>query len=87
MKIGREEIDINENDLILDNGSIYQFENRYSGIGWNKYPMRLPKTLFKELLKINGIYTNEELKEKAQKRYSANFVTYWKFNIDVINNR
>lgn len=87
MKIGRNEYDINENDLILDNGACYQLVSREIGIGFNSCSPIISKVLFNKLLKNEAIYTNDDLKQQATKRYNQSGVNYWKFNIEKCNQR
>ena len=56
MKIGRYEFDINENDVIMDNGSCYQLITRKAGHGFEKTAPIISRTLFNKLLKEEKIY-------------------------------
>jgi len=85
MKIGRNEFDINENDVILDNGACYQLASRTITKGWSSYSPVIGKTQFNKLLKLGIVYTNDELKDEAVKRYKHSSVTFWKFDIEKLN--
>lgn len=85
MKFGRYEIDINDKDLILDNGACYQIITRDIGAGWNSYAPKISKKLFKELKSCGAVFTNDQLKDEASKKYKVQDVTYWKFNMDIAN--
>ena len=82
LKIGRNTFDVNENDLLLDNGSCFQLITKgiYRDNGY--YPPKLSKELAKKLKELDAIYTNEDLKLAAEEKYRATGVTYWKFNIE-----
>ena len=82
MIFGRYNIDINENDIILDNGSCIQLITRQEGYMWTK---RIPVATMEYLeeLKQKGlVYTNDELNLRAKKDYpNINKPKYWKFVI------
>lgn len=82
LKVGRDIIDIDNNDLILDNKACYQIITKEIGKGFNKYPARMSKKLFNDLKKLGLVFTNEELKQDAIKRYGISSITYWKFDIE-----
>ena len=85
MKIGRNEFDINEKDIILDNGLCYQLVTRKVFSGWHDYSPIVSKTLFNKLKKVGAIYTNYELEELACKKYKANGLRYWMFDMNKVN--
>lgn len=82
MVFGKYNFDINENDIILDDGKCIQLITRQEGYMWTK---RIPVATIEYLeeLKIKGeIYTNDELKKRAKKDYpNIENPIYWKFNI------
>ena len=81
IKIGRNIYDVNERDLLLDNGSCFQLVTRITGIGLDSQsPAKLSKKLVKDLKKSNVIYTNDDLKMAAESRYYSG-MTFWKFDI------
>lgn len=82
LKIGRRIIDIDENDLILDNGVCYQIVTKEIGTGFYKSSPVMSKKLFSELKKLEFIFTSDGLRLQAEKRYGHTGLTYWKFNID-----
>lgn len=49
LKVGRRIIDIDENDLILDNGACYQIVTKEIGTGFYKPSPVMSKKLFNEL--------------------------------------
>lgn len=81
LKIGRNIYDVNERDLLLDNGSCFQLITLSCGIGLDsQLPVKLSKKLVKDLKKSNAIYTNDDLKMAAEGRYYSG-MTFWKFDI------
>lgn len=81
LKVGRNILDISENDLILDNGACYQIvTKKVGGFNWH-YPI-MSKKLFNDLKNTGLIFTNDELRQAAIKRYGNIVETYWKFNIE-----
>ena len=82
LKVGRDMIDIDENDLILDNGACYQIVTKMTCSGWYQYPRIMSKKLFKDLKKLDLVFTNEELHQLAVSKYDSETLTFWKFHID-----
>jgi hypothetical protein len=84
MKIGRNEFEITDKDIILDNGACYQLITQTIRRGWSEtYPV-IAKTLFEKLKRAGAVYTNDELDQLAKsKKYSVG-CTYWKFNVDIL---
>ena len=68
LKVGRNILELDEKDLILDNGACYQIVTKKVG-GF-------------DLKKLELIFTSEELKQDAIKKYGTSVITYWKFNIE-----
>lgn len=81
LKVGRNIIELDEKDLILDNGACYQIVTKKAG-GFDWYYPIMSKKLFHDLKKLELIFTSEELKEDAIKKYGTSVITYWKFNIE-----
>lgn len=82
IKIGRKIYDVDERDLLLDNGSCFQLVTQFTGIRLDSWsPAQLSKKLVKDLKKSNAIYTNDDLKMAAEARYYPG-MTYWKFDIE-----
>lgn len=82
LKVGRKILDISENDLILDNGACYQIVTQRIGNGFDKVCPRMSKKLFNDLKNTELIFTSEELRQAAIKKYGTSVITYWKFNIE-----
>ncbi len=82
LKVGRNIFDIDENDLILDNGACYQIITKKIGFGFNKSTPIMSKKLFKDLKKCELIFTSEGLRQAAVKKYGNNVVAFWKFDIN-----
>lgn len=82
LKVGRNILDIDENDLILDNKACYQIVTKEVGCGFDKYYPIMSKKLFNDLKKCELIFTSEGLRQAALKRYGNMVQTYWKFNIE-----
>lgn len=81
LKVGRDIIELDEKDLILDNGACYQIVTKKVGrFNWH-YPI-MSKKLFHDLKKLELIFTSEGLKQNAIKKYGTSVMTYWKFNIE-----
>lgn len=72
---------LNEDDLILYNGACCQIVTRVIRDGWYKYPPIINNSLFEKLLKLNILYTNDELIKLAESRYVVECVLY-KVDID-----
>lgn len=68
LKVGRNIIELDEKDLILDNGACYQIVTKKVG-GFDWYYPIMSKKLFHDLRKLELIFTSEELKEEAIKKY------------------
>lgn len=82
IKVGRNILDINENDLILDNGVCYQIITKRIGFGFNESIPVMSKKLFSDLKKCELIFTSEGLRQAAIEKYGNHVVTFYKFNID-----
>ena len=87
MKINRYMKLIGKNDLILDNGAVYQIVTKeIRDNDWSLYSPQISKTLFKKLKKENLIYTNPELIELAAKKYIIKGCILYKFDIEAMIN-
>lgn len=84
LKVGRNVLDIDENDLILDNGACYQIITKKVGFGFNKSVPVMSKKLFNDLKKIELIFTSEGLRQAAIEKYGNHVMTFWKFNIKLM---
>lgn len=74
LKVGRDVIYVDKDDIILDNGACVQILTKRKFSGWHDYPMRMSKKLFKELLKYHYItFLNESIGARLK---------YYKFDID-----
>lgn len=82
LKIGRNVFDIDENDMILDNGACYQIITRKIVKGFDSYSPIMSKKLFSELKKCGLVFTNEGLTQLAKEKYKTSKVTLWKFNVE-----
>lgn len=85
LKVGRDTIELDDKDLILDNGACYQIVTKEIQKGYDKYhkcPPRMSKKLFHDLKKLGLVFTSEELRQSAIKRYGTHVITYWKFDIE-----
>lgn len=81
LKVGRDILDINEKDIILDNGACYQIITKEVGKLCETYSPIISKSLFSKLNKCGAVYTNEMLKKKAFERYHINSCTFWTFDM------
>lgn len=87
LKIGKRIFDIDENDLILDNGAVYQIVTKeIRDSDWSIYSPQISKTLFNKLKKENLIYTNQELIDIASKTYVVKGCILYKFDIKAMIN-
>ena len=82
LKVGRNILNIDENDLILDNGACYQIVTKEVGCGLNSYIPVMSKKLFNDLKRCELIFTSEGLKQDAINNYGISSLTYWKFNVE-----
>ncbi len=82
LKVGRNILDIDENDLILDDGACYQIITKRIGFGFNESIPVMSKKLFADLKKCELIFTSERLRQAAIEKYGNSVVAFWKFNID-----
>lgn len=81
LKIGKEIYNINENDIVMDNGSCIQVITKKKQDGWYSYPVKMSKKLFSDLKKVAYLYTNEELEKISAKKYAIP-VTLYKFDTE-----
>lgn len=81
LKVGRNILDINEKNIILDNGACYQIITKEVGKLCETYSPIISKSLFSKLNKCGAVYTNEMLKKKAFERYHINSCTFWAFDM------
>ena len=82
LKVGRDRIELDDTDLVLDNGACYQIVTKKIQKGCDEYTPRMSKKLFHDLKKLGLIFTNEELRQSAVKRYGTHVITYWKFDME-----
>lgn len=84
LKVGRNVFNIDQNDLILDNGSCYILVTQKVTKNDSSCSPTVSKKLFTELKKCGIIFTNEGLRKAAIKKYGNSVVTFWKFDIDLM---
>lgn len=82
LKVGKNVLDIDENDLILDNGSCYQIVTKRVGFGFNESIPVMSKKLVTDLKNCGLIFTSEGLRQAAVKKYGSSVMVFWKFNVD-----
>lgn len=84
IKVGRDLIWVDETDVILDNGSCIQIITQAKFNGWYTSPIKMSKTLFKQLKACAFIYTNNTININYNTKYytHSSYCTYYKFNID-----
>lgn len=82
LKIGREIYNINENDIVMDNGACIQVVTKKVRTLWEGHPLKMSKKLFNDLKKVNYLYTNDELNKIALEKYEGVSVTLYKFDIE-----
>lgn len=81
LKIGRSIYNIDENDIVMDNGACIQVITKMTGAAWREHPVIMSKKLFCDLKKVGFLYTNDELKDVAKKKY-RDMVTLYKFDLE-----
>ena len=81
LKVGRNIFDIDENDLILDNGACYMLVTQEIIKNYSSYSPTVSKKLFTDLKKCELIFTSEGLRQAAIKRYGNSVVTFWECTI------
>jgi hypothetical protein len=70
VKSGRNEFELTEEDVILDNGSCIQLVTRKVGIGWNQSNAIISKANWKKYLKTAGFEVVKVVKgEKKDLKY------------------
>lgn len=82
LKVGRDIIELDHKDLILDNGACYQIVTQNVRKGFDSHYPIISKKLFNDLKKLELIFTSEELRQDAINKYDSSVITYWKFNIE-----
>lgn len=82
LKVGRNVFDIDDNDLILDNGACYQIITKEIRKGFDRIIPKMSSKLFNDLKKCELIFTSEGLRQAAIKKYGNSVVTFWKFDVD-----
>lgn len=82
LKVGRNVFDIDNNDLILDNGACYQIITKEIRKGFDRITPKISSKLFNDLKKCELIFTSEGLRQIAIEKYENSAVTFWKFDVD-----
>lgn len=82
IKIGRRELNIDNDDTVFYNGACYQLTSQLVGHGFNKiYPI-LSKSLFNKLLKENKlVLISEKIAYQNDNGYVC-WYKYYKFNVN-----
>lgn len=81
LKVGRNVFDIDDNDLILDNGACYQIVTKEIRKGFDRITPKMSKKLFNDLKKCELIFTSEGLRQTAIEKYGNHVATFWKFDV------
>lgn len=82
LKVGRNVFDIDDNDLILDNGVCYQIITKEIRKGFDRITPKMSSKLFNDLKKCELIFTSEGLRQAAIKKYGNHVMTFWRFDVD-----
>lgn len=82
LKVGRNVFDIDDNDLILDNGACYQIITKEIRKGFDRITPKISSKLFNDLKKCELIFTSEGLRQAAIEKYGNSVVAFWKFDVD-----
>lgn len=86
MKIGRKEYDINDKDVIFDNGACYQLISREIRSGFNTASPIISKALFAKLLKNDVVKIHKNSEEICKRRYGYTDCRLWVFDIEKLKN-
>lgn len=81
IKLGRNIFAVSDDDIVMDNGACVQLITKKIHKGWNCFIPIMSKKLFKQLLRVGFLYTNEDLKRLSVERYPHTELTLYKFNI------
>ena len=73
--------DIDEKDVILDNGACYRVITQEAGYGMNTHASLMSKKLFNDLKKLELIFMSERLTQAAMNKYHDKSLVFWKFDI------
>lgn len=82
LKIGRHNVDINENDVVLFNGVCWQLITREIPDGWYSHPIKMSIALCKKLIKKNVLYMVKKEREYTTQDGQQMGLYYYKFNMD-----
>lgn len=82
LKVGRNVFDIDDNDLILDNGACYQIITKEIRKGFDRTTPKMSSKLFNDLKKCELIFTSEGLRQAAIEKYGNSVIAFWKFDVD-----
>lgn len=83
MKINRYIKYIGKDDLILDNGSCIQVVTQNGGFyGYSFGTLIMSKKLFNELRKHDYIYLDVAMTKKANERFNAAELFYFRFDVE-----
>jgi hypothetical protein len=86
LKVGRNIFDIDDNDLILDNGACYILVTKKITKNYSSCSPTVSKKLFNDMKKCDVIFRSEGLRQAAIERYGNSVVTFWKFDVDQMQN-
>ena len=76
IKCGRKEFEVNSNDIIMDNGNVYQLITQKIRKGYYDYNPQIAKNVFKSLLKAGKIYKTDMKYKNAFGVISESIVLY-----------
>lgn len=82
LKIGRREVDINENDIVLFNGACWQLITRKITKGWNSFYPLMSIALCNKLIKKNVLCMVKKEREYTTQDGQQMGLYYYKFNMD-----
>lgn len=81
-KIGRNEFDITNEDIVFFNGTIYQVTTKKIHEGWHSYSPKMSKTQFEKLLKRKALVLIEEKLGYVTGDGTEMWYRYYRFDID-----
>lgn len=86
LKIGRHEVDINENDVVLFNGVCWQLITREIPDRWHSHPIKMSIALCNKLIKKNVLCMVKKEREYTTQDGQQMGLYYYKFNMDNLEN-
>lgn len=84
IKCGKREFDLNENDIIFDNGACYQITTKTYRQGWSDYYPVVAKSKAKMLIKDGDMVLVKEERQYTTSEGEDVYYRYYKINEKVV---